>query len=125
MTRLIDYRCQSCGSADVIIEATAVWDAERQRLVVSNTYDGSYCSSEECQGAECDVAEFDTRTGEALRRAPGAIAYIPKPETDAAWEAYRQQREAEREQHDRVRQQEHIIGDKAEILAAAYLEIVA
>jgi hypothetical protein len=125
MTRLIKYRCQSCGSTEVTFDATAEWDAELQKLVVSNTYDDCYCNSDDCQGAECHVAEFDAQTGEALGRAPGLVEYILKGEADAAWEAHRQQCKSEQQQRDRERQQEHIIRNNAENLAAAYQEIAA
>lgn len=125
MTRLIDYRCQSCGSTEVTFDATAEWDAELQKLVVSNTYDDCYCNSDDCQGAECHVAEFDAQTGEAIGRAPGSLEYIPKSEADAAWEAHQQKWRAEQQQRDWERQQEQTIRNNAETLAAAYQEIAA
>lgn len=125
MTRLINYRCQSCGSTDVTFDATAEWDAEQQKLVVSNTYDESYCNSEECQGEECHVAEFDAQTGEALGRAPGSVEYISKTKADAAWEAHQLKWRAEQQQRDRNCQQENIINTNAETLAAAYQEVAA
>ena len=125
MSRPIDYRCQSCGSTEVTFDATAEWDADQQRLVVSNTYDDCYCNSDACQGEECHVAEFDVQTGEALGRAPGSFDYIPKREADAAWADYHEERKAERAQRDRARRQDKIISDNAEMLAAAYQEIVA
>jgi len=123
MTRLLDYRCTSCGGTEIIYDASAEWDTGQQEFVVSSTHDACFCNSEECQGEECRVAEFDARTGEALGLGPGSFEYIPKDQADAAWAKYHAERKAERAQQDRARQQEQIIHDNAEALAAAHKEI--
>jgi hypothetical protein len=123
MTRLIDYRCTSCGSTEISYDASAEWDAGQQKFVVSSTYDACFCNSEECQGEERRVAEFDAQTGEALGFGPGSFEYIPKEQADAAWATYHEARKAEGAQLERARQQEKIIHDNAEALAAAHQEI--
>jgi hypothetical protein len=123
MKRLIDYRCTACGGTDISYDASAEWDAEQQQFVVSSTYDACFCNSEQCQGEERSVAEFDAQTGEALGLGPGSFEYIPKEQADAAWGIYHKDRKAERAQQDRARQQEKIIQDNAEALAAAHQEI--
>ncbi|MCF6328644.1 MAG: hypothetical protein L3J02_02430, partial [Henriciella sp.] len=105
MTRLIDYRCISCGSTEITFDASAEWDAGQQEFVVSSTYDACFCNSEACQGEECRVAEFDARTGEALGLGPGSFEYIPKDQADAEWAKYHEDRKAERRhEHPPVRQ---------------------
>jgi len=69
------------------------------------------------------VAEFDAQTGEALGLGPGSFEYIPKDQADAEWAKYHADRKAERAQQDRARQQEKILHDNAEALAAAHQEI--
>jgi len=123
MTRLIDYRCTTCGSTEVTFDASAEWDAGQQEFVVSSTYDTCFCNSEKCSGEECSVAEFDAQTGEALGLGPGSFEYIPKEQADAAWATYHETRKTERAQQDRAHQQEKIILDNTEALAAAHQEI--
>ena len=123
MTRLIDYRCTSCDGTEISYDASAEWDAEQQKFVVSSTYDACFCNSEECQGEERSVAEFDAQTGEALGLGPGSFEYILKEQADAEWAIYHEVRKAEGAQQDRNRQQEKIIHDNAAALAAAHQEI--
>lgn len=123
MKRLIDYRCTSCGGTEISYDASAEWDAEQQQFVVSSTYDACFCNSEQCQGEERSVAEFDAQTGVALGLGPGSFEYIPKDQADAAWATYHEARKAERAQLERTRQQEQIIHDNAEVLAAAHQEM--
>lgn len=123
MTRLIDYRCTSCGGTKISYDASAEWDAGQQQFVVNSTYDACFCNSEACQGEESSVAEFDVQTGEALGLGPGSSEYILKEQADAAWATYHEARKAELDQQDRARQQEKIIHDNAEALAAAHQEI--
>lgn len=123
MTRLIDYRCTSCGGAEISYDASAEWDTGQQQFVVRSTYDACFCNSEQCQGEERNVAEFDAQTGEALGLGPGSFEYIPKEQADAEWAKYHQARKADRAQQNRARQQEQIIRDIAEALATAHQEI--
>ncbi len=117
--RVIDYRCASCGSGDIAFDAAAVWDVERQGFVLSSTYDHCACTSEVCQGADCETFEVDAQTGAPLGRAPGSCDRLPKAEAEAAWEDCRRQHLAEHLERDRERRQARIVRDLAETLAAA------
>lgn len=113
MTRLIDFRCTSCGGAEISYDASAEWDAGQQQFEVRSTYDACFCNSEECQGEKRSVAEFDAQSGEALGLGPRSFEYIPKEQADAEGATYHE---------DRARQQEQIIHENAEALAAAHRE---
>ncbi|WP_171181155.1 hypothetical protein [Ruegeria sp. HKCCD8929] len=125
MTRRIEERCQDCGSTEIIHDAVAEWDVEKQRYVLIDTQDGCNCNSDLCNGAECHVDIHDADTGEQLGRAPHSFTYVPKSEADAAWADYAAQQEADRAERDRVRQQEQTIHQNAEALAAAHQEITS
>jgi len=124
MKRKIEERCRDCGSTDITHDAIAEWDIEKQGYVLIDTQGGCYCNSDACQGDACRVAEFDAQSGEALGRAPGVFDYIPKAQADAAWADYHAERKTERAACDRARQQEDIIVNTAEALAAAHQESV-
>lgn len=119
MTRNIKYICKTCGSDEITFDATAEWDVELQKLVVSNTYDDCYCNSEECQGEVRDAQTHDAETGEALGRAPGSFEYIPIEQADASWDVVRRQRDAENKERDRTLQQERTIVEISTALVAA------
>lgn len=44
--------CTQCGSDDVLADAYAWWDVDKQEWALSNTFDNSYC--EDCEG-ECSL----------------------------------------------------------------------
>jgi hypothetical protein len=36
--------CKTCGSADVVCDAWASWDVEKQDWVLNNTFDDTFCN---------------------------------------------------------------------------------
>lgn len=125
MTRKIKYACLTCGSEEITFDATAAWDVEAQRYVVSTLYDDCFCGSDTCQGEERRVQEYDADTGEALATGPGSFEYIPKAEADSAWEEYYRQQDAERQERERDLKQEQIIAENVAHLSAAVEEMFA
>ena len=125
MTRKINYACRTCGSEDVTFDATASWDVDAQDYVVSTLLDDCYCNSDTCQGEERRVQEYDADSGEALAIGPHSLDYIPKADSDVAWEAYHLRQKAERDARDRDQRQERIISEIAVTLAAAVEEMPA
>lgn len=45
--------CSECGSADVVFDAYAAWDRDRQKMELSAEFDQAYCEGK-CEG-ECSV----------------------------------------------------------------------
>lgn len=125
MTRKIKYACLTCGSEEITFDATAEWDVEAQRYVVSTLFDDCFCGSDTCQGEERRVQEYDADTGEALSIGPGSFEYIPKVDADAAWADYHKQREAERQDREKDLKQEQIIAENAAVLFEAVQEMPA
>lgn len=123
MSRAIDHRCRTCGSAEMAFDATAEWDAEAQDFVVGTTYDTGWCNSETCQVEERDAKICDVVTGEELARAPGSHVYIPKAEADALWDAERARRAEERAARESEAQQQKHIAETVAQLTQAYEEI--
>lgn len=125
MIRNIKFTCRTCGSDQVTFDAVARWDVEAQTYVVSTLYDDCFCESDTCLGNERRVQERDAVTGEELGLGPGTFDYIPKAEAEAAWQAYNQRREAERQKAEAARQQEQIIAENTSTLSAAVEEMPA
>jgi hypothetical protein len=46
--------CATCGSEDVLKDAWAAWDEDKQEWVLRSVYDAAYC--EKCDG-ETTIAE--------------------------------------------------------------------
>lgn len=54
--------CSTCGSEDVVCDAYASWDFEKQKWVLHQTYDkGAHC--ENCEG-ECRIVEKEVSDAE-------------------------------------------------------------
>lgn len=50
--------CTHCGSSEVLLDAYAVWDMEKQAWVLQNTFDAAVC--EICDG-ECNVKMVEVK----------------------------------------------------------------
>lgn len=48
MTKRIAYVCQQCGSNEVVADAWAYWDVDRQDWLLRNTADVAFCG--QCEG---------------------------------------------------------------------------
>lgn len=63
----INYVCSKCKSPEVLFDAYAMWDINKQEMIVQTTFDNTVC--EPC-GGECKVEKVqleDTPTqGESL-----------------------------------------------------------
>ncbi len=46
--------CRECGSEDVVRDAWAQWDPDKQDWVLENVFDAAFCNN--CEG-ECSIDE--------------------------------------------------------------------
>jgi DNA-directed RNA polymerase subunit RPC12/RpoP len=56
MEKKIKYVCTQCGSDNVLFDAWAAWNEEKQEMELVTTFDDTYC--EQC-GGECKVKEIE------------------------------------------------------------------
>ena len=54
----IIMRCQSCGSADITIDASARWDVKTQDWELSDVNDVFYCNDCGDDHTDCDRAPY-------------------------------------------------------------------
>lgn len=52
--------CSLCGSEDVLIDAYAQWDVEKQDFVLNCTFEYSFCFCNKCQG-ECGIIDVEVK----------------------------------------------------------------
>ena len=52
--------CGKCGSEDVLIDAYAQWNVEKQDFVLNCTFEHSFCFCNKCQG-ECGIIDVEVK----------------------------------------------------------------
>ena len=70
--------CSTCGSKDVLVDAYASWNEDKQEWEVYSTFDkGSYCNK--CEG-ECRIVEVEIKADpQAYQRQGRGIVAWPVP----------------------------------------------
>ena len=60
MTRF-KWTCDTCGSEDLVSDAVAVWDKEKQEWVMQDVCEFTYCGEceEECRCSEEEIEDTD------------------------------------------------------------------
>jgi hypothetical protein len=61
MTKKLKYICASCGSENVVWDAWANWDFEKQQTVLENSFDQAFCC--DCDG-DCKTIEVEVEIEE-------------------------------------------------------------
>ena len=52
----VDYKCGHCGSTEILRDAYATWNAEKQRMELESTFDMAFCRG--CDGETKNVVEI-------------------------------------------------------------------
>lgn len=56
----IRYFCSNCGSTDIVWDAWASWNEEKQVMELENTFDDCFCN--ECEQSSKEVSEEEVET---------------------------------------------------------------
>jgi hypothetical protein len=52
----VDYKCGHCGSTEILRDAYATWNAEKQRMELESTFDMAFCRG--CDGETKNIVEI-------------------------------------------------------------------
>jgi len=55
--------CSLCGSEEVLVDAYAQWDVEKQKFVLNSTFEHSFCFCNACE-RECQIIDEEMKYGE-------------------------------------------------------------
>lgn len=55
--------CSLCGSEEVLVDAYAQWDVEKQKFVLNSTFERSFCFCNACE-RECQIIDEEMKYGE-------------------------------------------------------------